>query len=80
MVRSMATMVDLNPEHIDVHLTQDDSLSEFFKERMRPEHLLSEGPCLVLSDDAWDAFVAELERPAKISPALVELFSRPHPE
>lgn len=59
----------------------DESLSEFLVEggRERAARLLADRTHFVLSDDAWAAFGAALDRPAHADPALVELFRRRRP-
>ena len=59
-----------------------ESLSEFLVEsgRERAERLLADRTRFVLAEAQWQAFTAELDRPAREVPALVELFRLPRPE
>lgn len=45
----------------------------------RARHVVKQHQDLVLSNDAFDRFIAELDKPAKPVPELVELF-RSHPK
>jgi uncharacterized protein (DUF1778 family) len=58
------------------------TLSEFLIEggRDRAERVLGDRARFVLSDAEWDHFAAALDRPARESPALRELFRRARPE
>jgi uncharacterized protein (DUF1778 family) len=60
---------------------EHESLSEFLVEsgRERAERILADRTRFVLSPEAWDAFTAALDQPAREIPALVELFRRPRP-
>jgi uncharacterized protein (DUF1778 family) len=60
----------------------EQSLSEFLvaSGRERAQRLLADRTRFVLSEEQWAAFNAELDRPAKASPELVELLRRPRPE
>ena len=57
------------------------TLSEFLIEggRERAERVLGDRTRFVLSDAEWERFAAALDRPARESPALLELFRRPRP-
>jgi uncharacterized protein (DUF1778 family) len=59
-----------------------ESLSEFLVEsgRERAERVLADRTRFVLSSAQWRAFTAALDRPARESPAVVELLRRPRPE
>jgi uncharacterized protein (DUF1778 family) len=59
-----------------------ESLSEFLVEsgRERAERILADRTRFVLSATQWRAFTAALDRPARETPAVVELFGRPRPE
>lgn len=58
------------------------TLSEFLisTARLHAEMLLADRTYFELNDENWNAFNAMLNRPARVSPALVELFQRPRPE
>lgn len=43
----------------------------------RAHEILADQRHFVLDEDTWDAFVAILDRPPRVDPRLVELFSRP---
>ena len=60
----------------------DESLSEFLihSGRERAERLLADRPRFVLDRASWDDFMQELDRPAEVKPAAVELLRRPRPE
>lgn len=59
----------------------EQSLSEFLvaSGRERAQHLLADRTRFVLSEEQWTAFTAELDRPAKVIPEVVELLRRPPP-
>jgi uncharacterized protein (DUF1778 family) len=58
------------------------SVSEFLVEsgRERAEMILADRTQFVLDEDAWQAFMAALDRPAEVKPAVVELLRRSRPE
>jgi uncharacterized protein (DUF1778 family) len=60
----------------------EQSLSEFLvaSGRERAQRLLADRTRFVLSEEQWAAFNAELDRPARTTPELVELLSRKRPE
>jgi uncharacterized protein (DUF1778 family) len=59
-----------------------ESVSEFLVEsgRERAEMVLANRTQFVLSQDAWKAFGAALDRDAQARPPVVELLRRPRPE
>jgi uncharacterized protein (DUF1778 family) len=60
----------------------EQSLSEFLvaSGRERAQRLLADRTRFVLSDEQWEAFNAELDRPAQVRPEVVELLRRPRPQ
>jgi uncharacterized protein (DUF1778 family) len=59
-----------------------ESVEEFLVKscRERAEMVLTDRTQLVLCQDTWAAFCAELDRDAEINPAVVKLLQRPRPE
>ena len=59
-----------------------ESVSEFLVEsgRERAEMILASRTTFEIDMTAWKAFLIELDRPAKVSPAVVELMRQPRPE
>jgi uncharacterized protein (DUF1778 family) len=59
-----------------------ESVSVFLVEsgRERAEMILADRAQFGLEPAAWDAFVAALERPAEVKPAVVELVRRSRPD
>jgi uncharacterized protein (DUF1778 family) len=59
-----------------------ESVSEFLVEsgRERAEMILADRTEFEIDASAWDAFLVELDRPAKVNPAFAELLRRPRPE
>jgi uncharacterized protein (DUF1778 family) len=59
-----------------------ESVSEFLvaSGRERAEVILADRTEFVLEAGDWDRFVAALDRPAEVKPAVVELMRRPRPE
>ena len=59
-----------------------ESLTQFLVEsgRERAERLLADRTSFSIDADAWQEFVAVLDRPAQVRPELARLFSRPRPE
>jgi uncharacterized protein (DUF1778 family) len=59
-----------------------ESVSEFLvtSGRERAEMILADRAEFVLDAGDWDRFVAALDRPAEVKPAVVELMRRPRPE
>lgn len=45
--------------------------------RREARQVIAEHSDVVLSPEAFDAFYAELDRPAEVVPELLELFNRP---
>lgn len=62
--------------------TLGESVSEFLVEsgRERAEMVLADRTEFVLSQDAWKAFNAALDRDAEVKPAVLNLMRRPRPE
>lgn len=61
---------------------QRESLTQFLVEsgRERAERLLADRNSFSIDSDDWQQLMEALDRPAKIRPELVDLFSRPKPE
>jgi uncharacterized protein (DUF1778 family) len=59
-----------------------ESVSEFLVEsgRARAESIIADRTEFEIDRSAWKAFLTELDRPAEVNPALVELMRRPRPE
>lgn len=59
-----------------------ESVSTFLVEsgRARAEMILADRARFDLAPDAWDAFVAALDRPAEVKQPVVDLLRRPRPE
>lgn len=61
---------------------QRESLTQFLVEsgRERAERLLADRNSFSLDSDSWRQLMDALDRPARVRPELVDLFSRPRPE
>ncbi len=61
---------------------QDETLTQFLVEsgRERAQRLLADRTHFVLDPDRWQELMEMLDRPPRVNPGLVDLFSRPRPE
>lgn len=59
-----------------------ESVSEFLvaSGRERAEMILADRTTFEVDMSTWKAFLTELDRPAEVKPAVVELMRRPRPE
>lgn len=67
-------------EHASAQYSE--SLTDFLVKggRERAERMLADRTTFPIPKQDWQAFVAALDRPARIVPEVAELFSRPRPE
>jgi uncharacterized protein (DUF1778 family) len=63
-------------------MVQRESLTQFLVEsgRERAERLLADRNSFSVDSDDWQRLMEALDRPARVRPELVDLFSRPRPE
>jgi uncharacterized protein (DUF1778 family) len=61
---------------------RDETLTQFLVEsgRERAQRLLADRNTFVLDEEQWQEFTEMLDRPPRVNPGLVDLFSRPRPE
>lgn len=61
---------------------QNETLTQFLVEsgRERAQRLLADRNRFVLGDEQWQELMEMLDRPPRVNPGLVDLFSRPRPE
>lgn len=61
---------------------RDETLTQFLVEsgRERAERLLADRNRFVLDEEQWQELMEMLDRPPRVNPGLVDLFSRPRPE
>jgi uncharacterized protein (DUF1778 family) len=61
---------------------QHETLTQFLVEsgRERAQRLLADRTHFTLGSEEWEQLMKMLDRPARVNPGLVDLFSRPKPE
>lgn len=61
---------------------QNETLTQFLVEsgRERAQRLLADRYRFVLDPEQWQELMEMLDRPPRVNPGLVDLFSRPRPE